>query len=1112
MENWVLPDANRFRNWRTPRRRWWVFFLALVFGSLSACAQAAPSVQYQEELMPAEPQPQDTLLISDQQPVDAANLRFSQLSVEDGLSESVVTDILQDHLGFLWFGTQDGLNKYDGYTFTVFKHDPSNPDSLSRSYITTLYEDRSGIIWAGTDTGGINRYDRLSGLFTRFRHERGNPETIGSNRINTIFEDHSGNLWIGTGDAGLELYLPESRTFAHYRLSDSSPENPGSDNVYTILEDGKGRFWVGTARGLYLFDRASGRFTHMFTGPGGINTTGVQIIYEDSFGVVWVGTVDGLYRLYPATGDFILYRNAPSDPNSLSSNRISALWEDFGGRLWVGTVGGGLNRLNRETGRFTVFRHNSLDPRSLSNNWIQTVYQDHSGILWIGTYGGGVNKLEKRYQQFTHYQHNPLESKLLNTGLINAITSTRDGTVWVGTTEGGLNRLDPQTGEILPYAYQPGEERSLASNSVGALYTDQQDVLWIGTQAGLHSLEPGQDRFTRYASGINELGELIYSSISAIAEDQGGFLWVSTLGDGLMVFDPRSRRFVDYYFNILADPASLNTNDVWTVMIDSQNRVWAGTSLGLNLLDRATGKFIHYVHDSADSTSLSDNYVMAILEDQRGEIWIGTSSGLNRFLPESGTFQRYYQKDGLPDDYVYAIVGDEQGYLWMSSNNGIARFEPITATFKNFDSHDGLQSNEFNQGAAHKSSRGQLWFGGINGLTAFYPQDIRQNPYVPPILLTAITQRGSALAPLETTEHIEAITLQWPNNHFEFEFAALSYSRPERNQYAYMLEGFDEGWNFVGSRHNGQYTNLPGRTYTLHMIGSNNDGVWNNTGTRILVQVIPPFWATLWFRSLAVVGIVVLVLGGYRFRVRSMESRNQELERQVWERTREIEHLFERTKELAVVEERNRLARDLHDSAKQKAFAALAQLGAVRGMSRYDPQGAQMHLEEAENLVYEVIQELTFLIQEMYPIALKEKGLVTALREYLYEWESRNDIRVNFKVKGKRQLPLQTEQAVYRICQEALANVTRHSRATEVEVSLDYSSSDVVVTIKDNGCGFNLTQRPGGVGLQSMKERAEMIMGNLEIESAPERGTTIRLRVPAIPGVPGKTALQPAGD
>ncbi len=1103
---------NRLRNFRA--LHWLRSYLipVVVLGMLTACSQAVPAVQYQTELQPVESLAQAPLVIADQLPVEASNLRFSQLTVEDGLSESVVNAIWQDQLGLLWFGTQDGLNKFDGNNFTIFKHDPSDPGSLSRSYITTLYEDLSGMIWVGTDTGGINRYDRLSGLFTSFRHDRGSPETVGSNRINAIFQDRAGNLWVGTGDAGIDLYLPETRTFAHFRLSDSTPDNPGSDNVNTILEDGAGRFWVGTARGLYLFDPASGRFTHMFTGDDGIHTASVQVIYEDSFGVVWVGTGNGLYRLYPATGDFILYRNEPSDPNSLSSNRVSALWEDFGGRLWVGTVGGGLNRLNRETGRFTVFSHNSLDPRSLSNNWVQTVYQDRSGILWIGTYGGGVNKLEQSYKQFTHYQHNPLEPNTLNLGLINAITATSDGFVWVGYSEGGLNRLDPQTGKIVQYINKPGDRRSLASNSVGALHTDQQGTVWIGTQAGLHSLDPGEDRFNRYATGVNEFSELTYSSISGIAEDQGGYLWVSTRGDGLMMFNPQSRRFVQYYFNVLTDATSLNTNDVWTVYVDSQNRVWAGTSLGLNLLDRATGEFIHYVNNSADPGSLSDNYVMAITEDSRGDIWVGTTSGLNLFLPESGAFRRFYQKDGLPDDYIYAIVEDEQGDLWMSSNNGIARFNRATETFKNFDAHDGLQSNEFNKGAAFKNTSGQLWFGGISGLTAFYPQDIRQNPYVPPIIITAITQRGNAIAPLETTEHVQAITLQWPNNHFEFEFAALSYSRPERNQYAYMLEGFDEGWNFVGNRHNGQYTNLPGRTYTLHVIGSNNDGVWNNVGTKILVQVIPPFWATWWFRILAAATVVIVVAGGYRFRVQSMESRNRELERQVLERTREIEHLFEQTKELAVVEERNRLARDLHDSAKQKAFAALAQLGAARGMSRYDPQGAQAHLEEAENLVYEVIQELTFLIQEMYPIALKDKGLVTALREYIYEWEGRTDIQVNFKVKGKRRLPLQTEQAVYRICQESLANIARHSQASQVEISLDYSSSNIIVTIKDNGCGFSLAQRPAGVGLQSMKERAAMIMGSLEIETAPEKGTMVRLMVPAVPDRTGTAAFHAAGD
>jgi signal transduction histidine kinase len=390
-----------------------------------------------------------------------------------------------------------------------------------------------------------------------------------------------------------------------------------------------------------------------------------------------------------------------------------------------------------------------------------------------------------------------------------------------------------------------------------------------------------------------------------------------------------------------------------------------------------------------------------------------------------------------------------------------------------------------------------MFFGGIEGVTAFYPDQIRDNPFVPPVVLTSLTQNGETLD--VDLNQVSEITARWPENSFEFEFAALNYTRSENNQYAYMLEGFDREWNQIGSKHSGRYTNLPGGRYTLRLKGSNNDGVWNETGASIVVEVIPPFWATWWFRGAGIVLLAGLVFGAVRVRVRSVEGRNQELERMVRARTSEIERLYQQTKELAVVEERNRLARDLHDSAKQKAFAALAQLGAANGLVRADPVRAQSALGEAETLVYEVIEDLTFLIQDMYPAALKEKGLPAVLREYLYEWESRTGIVLTFRMENERRLPLQVEQALYRVIQEGLANVAGHSKARAVEVRLFYTNDSVSALIADNGAGFDLSKRPtDGVGMRSMYERIAIIGGEMSIQSIPGKGTHVSFVVPLI--------------
>jgi signal transduction histidine kinase len=452
---------------------------------------------------------------------------------------------------------------------------------------------------------------------------------------------------------------------------------------------------------------------------------------------------------------------------------------------------------------------------------------------------------------------------------------------------------------------------------------------------------------------------------------------------------------------------------------------------------------------------------------------------------ESDTFIHYTKQDGLPSNVILGIVEDNDGKLWISTNDGISCFDPSLGTFKNFDISDGLQSNEFDRYAYGKTRDGAILFGGIDGLNIFQPKQISDNPYIPPIVITDISQGGESIISKGNTNNQANSILGWPNNYFDFEYAALSFSNPQENQFAFKLEPFDKDWIEMGNRHFGRYTNLPGGDYTLKIKGSNNDGVWNDEGVSISIRVIPPFWGNTWFQLSAILIVIGLILTGYRLRLRNIQSHNRELERQVLE-----------TKELAVIEERNRLARDLHDSVKQKAFAAMAQLGTAHSILSQNPVSARSHLEEAETLVSEVIEELTFLIQEMYPLVLKEKGLMSVLRSYIYEWQDRNSIQVNLEVFNEHRIDIQIEQALFRIIQEALSNVARHSNALKVDLTLHYSKNRIELTIKDNGRGFDMVSRMNGVGLQSMQERAHMIYGHLMITTAPGQGTTIRLVVP----------------
>jgi ligand-binding sensor domain-containing protein/signal transduction histidine kinase len=1025
-------------------------------------------------------------------------LRFTSLSLEQGLSQSVVNVIYQDSAGYLWFGTQDGLNRYDGYHFTIFRPDPDAPTGLNDRYILSIIEDAHGSLWVGTITGGLNRYDPTTSLFTHYVHDPKNPNSLGGNCIRTLLIDKDGMLWIGS-DGGVDVFDPQQEVFlAHYRHNPNDPASLPTNSINDIHQDRSGVMWIASERGLSYQEGSNGSFIHLQHNPDdptSLIDNLIASITEDHQGNLWLATELGLERLDRQTLRCEHFKSASGALGSLSNSTVNAILEDRNGDLWVGTADG-LNLLDRQRGYFTTYGPKPGDSTSLNNPLILSLYEDREGILWIGTFGGGVSKLDWGSNQFPLLQYDLEHPKDISSfGLIE----DHRGQLWFAMYGEGLLRLDRETGEYMLYQHNPADpENSLLDNYVLAVSESRDGIIWIGSRMGLNAFDPATGVFTHYTQNLadpEDPNSLHGRLVGHTLVNSQGDLWIA-MPMGLERFDPSTGVFTHYKYDP-ADPTSLSDPYVGYVFEDQDGEIWLGMyEAGLSKLDRDTGRFTHYRHDPADPESLSSDSVMMLMQDHTGVMWVGTSGGLNKFDPQTGKVIRYTVKDGLPNDVIYAIVEDDQGYLWLSTNYGLARFDPRSGSFQNYDYHDGLQSNEFNTFAFAKTRTGEIIFAGIAGANIFRPEEIRSNDYIPPVVLTQLTQGGEPLHIEQTNSGMQQATLEWPHNYFEFEFAALSFSNPDKNQYAYRLENFDQDWIANGAFTFGRYTNLPGGTYTLRIKGSNNDGLWNEAGTSIMVTVVPPIWQTWWFRGLAVILLGAAVFAIYRLRLRSVETYNRHLKQQVDERTREIETLFEQTKELAIIEERNRLARDLHDSAKQKAFAALAQLGAVRSMITRDPNKAKSHLDEVEDLVYEVIQELTFLIQEMYPIALQEKGLTAVLFEYLYEWENRNNIHVHLSANHEQRLPLETEQALYRITQESLANVARHSHASQVSIALSYNDETVEMLISDNGSGFNLDQKPAGVGLRTMQERAIMIGGSLKIESTPGDGTRIRVCAP----------------
>jgi len=1233
----------------------WMILLSVV---LTSCGTASTAAKTDQTPTASTPNPTpDTPTQASPIPY-GKNIRFEQLSLEEGLSQSVVNAILQDRKGFLWVGTDDGLNRYDGYAFKVYKPDLNDPFSMSDRTVTVIVEDDQGFLWIGTRMGGLNRYDPVSGKFTHYLHDKNNKQGIASDHVTSLLLDENG-LWVGTNN-GLDFLDFKTDTFTHY-IAERGGVIPPSNSITTLFIDSAGTLWIGTSdAGVSYYDRKNNLFKtykNNSYNTKSLSSNRVLSITEDQNGRIWIGTGSGLNLYDPEEKNFIRFKNSRDIQTSLAGNIVYSLYADHSGALWVGT-NMGLDRYDLQKDEFIHHQYQPNVPNSLSHNEVMTIFEDESGVLWLGTYGGGLNKYNRQQDRYAYFRNNPDDPNSLSSNFIFAIHADSRNQVWVGTFDNGLNLFSPRLEKFTHYIHDPNNSASISNNAIIALYSDRQGVMWVGTGTALDRYNRGTNSFSHYQPEDTDSNDPPRFSVFSIYEDSRENFWVGS-NRGLMLFDRRTKEFSEYTSKG-EDPDFFKNTRVNAILEDDTGSLWIGTyDNGVQRINLENGEVTFYGHDPVNMSTLGSNAILCIYKDSTGTMWFGThGGGFSRYNPETDNFTNFTEYEGLSNNVVYGILEDDSGKLWLSTNFGLSRFDPRNQTFRRFTASDGLQSNEFNQNSFAKDRHGAMYFGGINGLNIFIPQEITDNPFTPKIALTSITLDGAPLSNDKTTEYLETITLIWPQDSFEFEFTSFAYEQPRKNQYAYMLEGFDSGWIAIENRRNGRYTNLSGGTYTLHLRGSNSDGIWSEAGQSIQIVVVPPFWETWWFLSLLVMGLGVIAAGGLRWRVKSIENQNRELERLVSIRTADLEkrtgeiealyqadekilrsvtlnqifqtlvdvsvsilkadrslvfawneekrkvmprvsrgfkpetlavlnydmdegiigiaiktgtaviasdlakaalrddikaaiekegiqsfahfpiivdgkvvaifnvaytrsnalnkdsarlftalvnraalsianmELFEQTKDLAVMEERNRLARDLHDSAKQKAFAALAQLGTVNAMANHIEQEVSPHLIEAETLIYEVIQELNFLIQEIYPIALQEKGLQTTLREYIFEWEHRNDAIVNLTIQNERDLPLETEQAVYRVIQEALANIARHSGAKRADISLVYNHEVLQVVIADDGIGFDMNQKAKGMGFRSMRERIGSIRGTLQVQSAPGQGTRLIIQIP----------------
>ncbi len=828
------------------------------------------------------------------------NIQFRHISLEEGLSEATVNATLQDRKGFMWFGTQAGLNRYDGYHFTVFAHDADDPDSLSHDFVRALYEDRDGFIWVGTDGGGLDRFDPATSTFSHYRHDSRDPGSLSNDRVRVIVQDPSGSLWLGTDGGGVNRLDPSTGVFERIRHDPSDPSGLSSDYVRDLHLDREGHLWIGTdGGGLDRFDpvrRTFQAYRHDPDDPRSLSSDRIRRILEDRAGRLWIGTYEGgLCRLDRATGTITRLVHDPADPASLSGDSIWALHQDREGFIWVGTDHG-LNLWQPDRESFSRYEHDPTSPYSLSHDRVASIYQDRGGVLWVGTYGG-LNKWNTATGYFLHFKHETDDPTQMTNSYVTALAEDVDSSIWVGTLGGGLNRLDRATRSFAHLKHDPTDPSSLSDDRVMSLLVDRSGTLWVGTLAGgLNRRGRRGDAFERYRHDPADPGSLSWDGVTSILEDHRGELWVGTYRGGLNRMNRRTGTFAHYRHDP-SDVTSLSSDRVLALFEDHIGTLWVGThGGGLNRLDRESGEFTRFENDVDDPASLSSNDAWAITEDAQGDLWIGTQGGgLNRWRWQDrregkAVFRRYSKNDGLPSAVIYGLVWDKNGKLWLSSNRGLSRFDPEREVFRNYDASHGLQSNEFNHGAALQARDGELFFGGFNGFNALYPERILENRHVPPVVLTSVLKFNQPVEFGRPLSELGQIELTYKDSVVAFEFAGLDYSAPEKNQYRHRLEGFDSSWVDSSGLRRATYTNLAPGSYTFRVKASNNDGVWNEAGTALRITVLPPPWKTWWARSFyaLIFGSALLVYGRgqarKRERARELARTNRILKREIGRR------------------------------------------------------------------------------------------------------------------------------------------------------------------------------------------------------------------------------------
>jgi diguanylate cyclase (GGDEF)-like protein len=834
------------------------------------------------------------LLLAAPAPVPAQQMLFSRLGSEQGLSQGAVLAIQQDDKGFIWIGTEDGLDRYDGYELQHLVRDRKAARSLPNNWVSAMALGADGRLFIGTDGGGVVWRDPQTGAFRAPYTAAGRPMLDPQAHVRTLRFDRQGRLWVGTRDSGLILANLATGDARSLRHDESNPATLSHDSVFDVVEDGDGSIWVATQAGLDrvtatgAIERWGERLRTVAQAPSAVAVNALRI---DDRGSLWIGTDVGLFRRDPASGQLTLMRHAAGNPNSLPDDRVTAILQDIDLRLWIGTAGG-LALLDRRSDEFSAFRSDPADPASLPENYVVSLFQDASGLLWIGTKSAGMARWNPRSWSFGHHRG--------AAGASNNIASFAEdsrGTLWVGSYGGGLSAIDPRSGAATHYG-RNAQGVDIGDDNVMAVVVDARDRIWIGTmRAGVTRLDRRTGRVDRFTYRPDDPASLGAPGIMALTLDSHGNVWVGTFGGGLARIDGK-RDVVQRFAMRGTSAGGLAADRATAIAEDRSGLIWVGTDgAGLDVLDPVSGTFRNYVHSPVDPASLSANTVYALHVDNLGQVWVGTrGGGLDRAigapLSQRGlTFENFSENEGLPNSTVYGIESENNGQLWLSTNRGLSRFDRKARKFLSFRRSHGLQGDEFNFGAHYHSPSGQLFFGGANGWNAFFPDALRFDDRPPPVAITEILKFNEPLQTGRLYERIDNLAMRYQDDVLTFRFAALDFTAPAENRYAYKLEGFDADWVDAGSNRQATYTNLDGGHYVFRVRAANSDGAWNEQGAAISLTVKPPPWKTWWANILYVLAFASMlfaVWAGQQRKLKREEAYKRRLQDEVTARTAEL--------------------------------------------------------------------------------------------------------------------------------------------------------------------------------------------------------------------------------